>query len=96
MERCTPRDNCEKPKRRRESENRRTDATAGLVYYFLNLRIPRPGFGKNFSEKNLRPLLLGHPMVNKDPDTKTPTNVVGYFMIFVVLSFQIMGYNIGL
>ena len=32
-------------------------------------------------------------MVNKfqDPETKTPTNVVGYLMIFVVLSFQIMG-----
>ena len=42
-------------------------------------------------------LLLGPPMVNKfqDPDNKTPTNVVGSFMIFVAFSFQI-GYNIGL
>ena len=38
-------------------------------------------------------LLLGPPVVNEcqDPDTKTPTNVVGYFMIFVGFSFQIMG-----
>ena len=37
-------------------------------------------------------IALGAPMVNKfqDPDTKTPINVVGYFMIFVFF-FLIMG-----
>ena len=33
------------------------------------------------------------PKVNKfqDPETKMPTNAVGYLMIFVLFSFQIMG-----